>query len=69
MNRKFKELIEGKEQPELVELLLSLKREYMNLRIKQVSPVEGFNASVIRRCRKDIARVKTRLQQLDSRRV
>lgn len=64
MNKKFKELIDGKNRKELVDTLFSLKREHMNLRIKQVSPVEGFNPSVIKKCRKDIARIKTRLNQL-----
>lgn len=64
MNKKFKELVEGKEQRELIDVLLSLKREHMNLRIKKVSPIEGFNPSVIKVCRKNIARIKTRFNQL-----
>ena len=64
MNKRFKELVEGKGRRELIDALLSLKREHMNLRIKKVSPIEGFNPSVIRGCRKNIARIKTRLNQL-----
>lgn len=64
MNKKFKELVEGKNRKELIDSLLSFKREYMNLRIKRVSPLEGFNPAVMKKCRKDIARVKTRLTQL-----
>ena len=64
MNNKFKKLVDGLDRPALVESYLNMKREYMNLRIKKASPMEGFNPSVIRECRKNIARLKTRLRQL-----
>ena len=64
MNKKYKNLTEGLDKHALVGVYLNLKKEYMNLRIKHVSPVEGFNPSVINQCRKNIARVKTRLRQL-----
>lgn len=67
MNKKYKDLTEGLDKNALVDVYLNLKKEYMNLRIKQVSPVEGFNPSIIKQCRKNIARVKTRLRQLESR--
>ena len=60
---KFKELL-GKSARELSDMCIELKREYMNFRIAMKSPTEGFNPSAVRKCKKDIARVKTRLRQL-----
>lgn len=66
MNNKFKKLIDGLDKSALVDAYLNMKREYMNLRIRKASPMEGFNPSIIRECRKNIARLKTRLKQLTS---
>ena len=60
---KFKELLD-KSQRELSDMCIELKRECMNFRIAMKAPTEGFNPSAVRRCKKDIARVKTRLRQL-----
>ena len=60
---KFKELLE-KNDKELFDMCMNLKREYMNFRITMKSPTEGFKPSAVRECKKNIARVKTRLQQL-----
>ncbi len=64
MNNKYKKLIDGLDKTALVESFLNMKREYLNLRIRKASPMDGFNPSVIRECRKNIARLKTRLKQL-----
>ncbi len=64
MNNKYKKLIDGFDKTALVESFLNMKREYLNLRIRKASPMDGFNPSVIRECRKNIARLKTRLKQL-----
>lgn len=63
-SRKFDELVKDKSQEELLKLYTDLKRECMNLRIAMKSPNEGFNPSSIRKCKKNVARVKTRLRQL-----
>ena len=60
---KFKELLE-KDVKELSEMYINLKRSYMQFRIAMSSPTEGFKPSVVRACKKDIARVKTRLRQI-----
>ena len=63
-NRKFVELVSGKNHQELVELYVSLKREYMNLRMAIHSQAGEIKGSTIKTCRKNVARVKTRLRQL-----
>ncbi len=63
-SKKFNELVKDKSKEDLLKLYTDLKRECMNLRIAMRSPNEGFNPSSIKRCRKDVARVKTRLRQL-----
>ena len=60
---KFSELLE-KNEKELSEMCIDLKRAYMQFRIAMSSPTEGFKPSAVRACKKDIARVKTRLRQL-----
>ncbi|MDR1488343.1 MAG: 50S ribosomal protein L29 [Holosporales bacterium] len=59
---KFKELLE-KDSKELCEMCASLKKEGMNLRIR-MKTTQDVNTSSIRRCKKDTARVLTRLRQL-----
>ena len=61
---KFSDLI-VKEKKELLQMCVEFKREYMNLRI--ASKVnQDVKSSTVRSCRKNIARVKTRLTQVDS---
>ena len=65
-SKKFNELVKDKSKEDLLKLYTDLKRECMNLRIAMRSPNEGFNPSSIKECRKNVARVKTRLRQLDN---
>ena len=59
---KFSELI-GKDKKELLQMCVEFKREHMNLRIaSKVS--QDVKSSALRACRKNVARVKTRLTQL-----
>lgn len=60
---KFVELIK-KDKKELCELCCEFKKEYMNFRILSKTTQDVKTAS-IRSCKKDIARVKTRLRQLE----
>ena len=48
----------------LNDLVLELKRERFNLRM-QISSGQGSNTARLNTVRKDIARVKTRLQQVN----
>jgi ribosomal protein L29 len=59
---KFSELLR-KDAKELCELCTNLKRESMNLRIMQRLNQDSDTAAK-KRCRRDIARVLTRLRQL-----
>ncbi len=63
-SRKFNELVKDKSKEDLLKLYTDLKRECMNLRIAMRSPNEGFKPSSIKECRRNVARVKTRLRQL-----
>lgn len=63
-SKKFNELVKDKSKEELLKLYTDLKRECMNLRIAMKSPNEGFNPSSMKKCKKNVARVKTRLRQL-----
>ncbi|MBR1944052.1 MAG: 50S ribosomal protein L29 [Alphaproteobacteria bacterium] len=63
-SRKFNELVKDKSKEDLLKLYTDLKRECMNLRIAMRSPSEGFKPSSRKECRKNVARVKTRLRQL-----
>jgi ribosomal protein L29 len=59
---KFVDLLK-KDRKELCGLCTELKKEYMNFRILTVT-THDVKSSVVRECRKSIARVKTRLRQL-----
>lgn len=59
---KFAELL-NKDAKELYQMCVDLKKEHMNLRILAKS-TQDVKASAIRSCRKNIARVMTRLRQL-----
>lgn len=61
---KFKEL-DNKDKSALVESLVSIKKELFNLRMQKA---EGSleKPSRLRECRRDYARVKTKLTQLKS---
>ena len=63
-SKKFNELVKDKSKEELLKLYTDLKRECMNLRITMWSLNEGFKPSSIKVCRKNLARVKTRLLHL-----
>lgn len=64
MNKKFVNLVNGKDRQELIQMYVDLKKEYMNFRIASKSPTDEFKPSVIKNCRKNIARVKTKLRQM-----
>ncbi len=59
---KFADLLK-KDSKELCELCTELKKEHMNLRIL-LKTTQDVKASAMRMCKKNIARVKTRLRQL-----
>jgi large subunit ribosomal protein L29 len=59
---KYKSLIDKKEA-ELYPLIADLKKEMFNLRMR-VASGESINTARQRQCRRDVARIKTRLQQL-----
>ncbi|MDR0942136.1 MAG: 50S ribosomal protein L29 [Holosporales bacterium] len=59
---KFADLL-GKDSRELCQMCSDLKREFMNMRILSRTK-QDIKTSAIRECRKNIARVKTRLTQL-----
>ena len=60
---KFVDLIK-KDKKELIEMCCQLKKESMNLRILSKT-TQDVKTSAVRFCKKDIARVKTRLRQLE----
>ncbi len=59
---KFADLL-NKDAKELYDLYFTLKKEYLNLRILAKTTQE-IKTSSIKSCKKNIARVKTRLHQL-----
>jgi large subunit ribosomal protein L29 len=59
---KFADLLQ-KDSKELLHMCDELKREYFNLRIL-TKTTQDVKTSSIRVCRKNIARIKTRLSQL-----
>lgn len=61
---KFVDLLK-KDAKELSQMCTELKKEYMNLRILSKTTQET-KSSAIRACRKNIARIKTRLTQLEN---
>ncbi len=61
---KFSELL-NKNAKELLQMCRDLKKEHMNLRFLSKTNSE-VKTSSIRDCRKNIARVKTRLTQLEN---
>ncbi|MBQ8651626.1 MAG: 50S ribosomal protein L29 [Alphaproteobacteria bacterium] len=60
---KFVDLLK-KDKKELLQMCADLKKEHMNLRILSKT-TQDVKTSAIRACRKNIARVLTRLTQLD----
>ncbi|MDR1234375.1 MAG: 50S ribosomal protein L29 [Holosporales bacterium] len=62
---KFVDLIQ-KDAKELLRMCNDMKREYFNLRVLSKATQE-VKTSGIRTCKKNIARVKTRLSQLKNR--
>mgnify|MGYP002365054212 CR=1 FL=1 len=61
---KFEELT-GKTVSELHQLCGDLKKEMLNLRV-QARVNQTANVSRFRQCRKEVARIKTKLKQLKS---
>jgi ribosomal protein L29 len=61
---KFADLLK-KDARELQGLCSELKREHMNLRILSVA-TQDVKASTLRACKRNIARVKTRLRQINA---
>jgi ribosomal protein L29 len=59
---KFVDLLR-KDAKELCQMCVDLKREHMNLRILSKT-TQDVKTAAIRVCKKNIARVKTRLSQL-----
>jgi ribosomal protein L29 len=59
---KFLELLK-KDSKELCQMCTDFKKEHMNLRILAKTSTE-IKTSAVRECKKNIARVKTRLNQL-----
>ncbi|GHT88873.1 hypothetical protein FACS1894113_2310 [Alphaproteobacteria bacterium] len=60
---KFSELL-SKDATELGKICVDLKKEHMSLRILSKT-TQDVKTSAIRACKKNIARVKTRLTQLE----
>lgn len=60
---KFTDLLK-KDKKELIETCAQLKKENMNLRILSKT-TQDVKTSAIRSCKKNIARVMTRLRQLE----
>ncbi|MDR1476026.1 MAG: 50S ribosomal protein L29 [Holosporales bacterium] len=60
---KFSELLQ-KDAGELKKMCIDLRREHFNLRILMKTN-QDVKTAVIRSCKKNIARVKTRLSQLE----
>jgi large subunit ribosomal protein L29 len=61
---KFAELV-SKTESELHQLCGDLKKEMLNLRV-QAKVNQSVNVSRFRQCRRDIARINTRLKQMKS---
>lgn len=61
---KFVELLK-KDSKDLCELCIQLKKEHMNLRML-LKTTQDVKTSSVRICKKNIARVKTRLRQLEN---
>ncbi len=61
---KFSELL-NKDAKELLQMCRELKKEHMNLRFL-TKTTQDVKTSEIRACKKNIARVKTRLTQLEN---
>ena len=61
---KFSELL-NKDRKELSQMCRDLKKEHMNLRFL-ARTTQDVKSSAIRKCKKDIARIKTRLTQLEN---
>ena len=61
---KFADLLK-KDTKELCGMCAELKKEHMNLRILSKT-TQDVKTSAVRSCKKNIARVKTRLRQLKS---
>lgn len=61
---KFIDLLK-KDAKELSQMCRDLKKEHMNLRFLSKT-TQDVKSSAIRACKKNIARVKTRLTQLES---
>lgn len=59
---KFSEL-ENKSKPDLWTMLVNLKKEMFNLRF-QAAALTKINTARQRKCRKDVARIKTKLKQM-----
>ncbi|MDR2074815.1 MAG: 50S ribosomal protein L29 [Holosporales bacterium] len=59
---RFMELLK-KDSKELCEMCATFKKEHMNLRIL-MKTTQDVKTSAVRECKKNIARVKTRLRQL-----
>lgn len=59
---KYKEL-ENKGKPDLWALLVNLKKEMFNLRL-QAAALSKINTARQRECRRDVARIKTKLKQM-----
>ncbi len=60
---KFAELT-NKTQSELLTMLEENKKELFNIRFQRVSGEEFSNTARIRQCRRDAARIKTKLHQM-----
>ncbi len=61
---KFAELV-SKTESELHQICGDLKKEMLNLRV-QAKVSQSVNVSRFRQCRRDVARINTRLKQLKS---
>ena len=61
---KFSDLIK-KDAKELSQMCRDLKKEHMNLRFLSKT-TQDVKSSAIRACRRNIARIKTRLTQLEN---
>lgn len=62
---KFADLLK-KDAKELFQMCSELKKEHMNLRILSKT-TQDVKTAAIRVCKKNIARIKTRLTQLENR--
>ncbi|MDR2667324.1 MAG: 50S ribosomal protein L29 [Holosporales bacterium] len=62
---KFVDLLK-KDSDELCRMCVDFKREYMNLRMLQKT-TQDLKTHTIKQCKRNIARVKTRLTQLKDR--